>query len=260
MITLYRGIVKGRQRQLKTEGTGIWFSSSIDVARTYSDTVEVWELNDDLNLSAVQMNCNGKSWNEVNTDAIARKYAAKDVILFKDIVDVGPEWLKRIPDEAKKSKDTVHQALQKYFTANDWVVNNHSCINKLRTINFKETKKMNIFENIYEAAEQQRKAGLQGLNEFYVSPEMRPKAVSAEEFVDRFFDEYCDEAGFVNVDKIISKLNSHHSVFALLRTKEVLEQYPLDKEDVLDFVRTFDGSHHAALEQYVSRFCARHEA
>lgn len=259
MITLYRGLVKGRQRQLKTEGTGIWFSSSIDVARTYSDTVEVWKLNDDLNLSAAQMNCNGKSWNEVNTDAIAKKYTAKDVILFKDIVDVGPEWLKRIPDEAKKSKDTVRQALQKYFTADDWVINSLSCINKLRVINFKETEKMNIFENIYEAAEQQRKTALQGLNEFYVPAEMRPKAISAKEFVDRFFDEYCDEAGFVNIDKIIARLNNHHSVFALLRTKEVLEQYPLDKEDVLDFVRTFDGSHHAALEQYVSKFCARHE-
>lgn len=260
MITLYRGIVKGRQRQLKTEGTGIWFSSSIDVARTYSDTVEVWELNDELNLSAVQMNCNGKSWNEVNTDAVARKYAAKDVVLFKDIVDVGPEWLKRIPDEAKKSKDTVRQALQKYFTADDWVINNHSCINKLKVINFKETEKMNIFENIYEAAEQQRKTALQGLNEFYVPAEMRPKAVSAEEFVDRFFDEYCDTAGFVNIDKIIAELPNHHSVFALLRTKEVLEQYPLNKEEVLDFVRTFDGSHHAALEQYVSEFCKKYGA
>lgn len=260
MITLYRGIVKGRQRQLKTEGTGIWFSSSINVARTYSDTVEVWELDDDLNLSAAQMNCNGKSWNEINTDVVARKYAAKDVVLFKDIVDVGPEWLKCIPDEAKKSKDTVHQALQKYFTADDWVINNPSCINKLKVINFKENKEMSIFENIYEAAAQQRKADLQGLNEFYVSPEMRPKNVSAEQFVDRFFDEYCDAAGFVNVDKIVASLPNHHSVFALLRTKEVLDQYPLDKEEVVDFVSTFDGDYHTALEQYISKFCNRYEA
>lgn len=260
MITLYRGIVKGRQRQLKTEGTGIWFSSSIDVAKTYSDTVEVWELNDDLNLSAVQVNCNGKSWNEVNTDAVARKYATKDVVLFKDIVDVGPEWLKRIPDEARKSKDTVRQALQKYFTADDWVINNPSCINKLKIINFKETKEMSTFENIYEAAVAQRKADLQGLNEFYVSPDMRPKNVSAEEFVDRFFNEYCDAAGFVNIDKIISELPDHHSVFALLRTKEVLEQYPLNKEEVLDFVSTFDGDYHTALERYVSKFCDKYGA
>ena len=61
MITLYRGIVKGRQRQLKTEGTGIWFSTSLDVAKTYSDTVEVWRLDDTLPLQAVQINCNGKS-------------------------------------------------------------------------------------------------------------------------------------------------------------------------------------------------------
>ena len=119
---------------------------------------------------------------------------------------------------------------------------------------------MNIFENIYEAATQQRKADLQGLNEFYVSPDMRPKSVSAEQFVNRFFDEYCDAAGFVNVNKIIASLPNHHSVFALLRTKEVLEQYPLNKEEVLDFVSTFDGDYHTALERYVSEFCKKYSA
>jgi hypothetical protein len=119
---------------------------------------------------------------------------------------------------------------------------------------------MNIFETIYESAAQQRKADLQGLNEFYVSPEMRPKNISAEQFVDRFFDEYCDAAGFVNVDKIVASLPNHHSVFALLRTKEILDQYPLDKEEVVDFVSTFDGDYHTALEQYISKFCNRYEA
>lgn len=181
MITLYRGIVKGRRRQLKTEGTGIWFSSSIDVAKTYSDMVEVWELNDELNLTAAQMNCNGRSWNEVNTDSIARKYVGKDVVLFKDVVDVGPEWYKRIPDEAKKSKDTVRQALSKYFTADDWVVNNPDCIKKIQTMEFKENKMNEVFERVFKEAEVLRASEKVGLTEMYVPVEMRPKPVTAEE-------------------------------------------------------------------------------
>ena len=157
MITLYRGIVKGRQRQLKTEGTGIWFSTSLDVAKTYSDTVEVWRLDDTLPLQAVQINCNGKSWNEVNTDALARKYANKDVVLFKDVVDVGSNWLDQLPDEAKSAKDSVHNVLKKYFTADDWVVNNTICINRLRIINFKENKQMNnLYEQIFQEASKRR--------------------------------------------------------------------------------------------------------
>ena len=157
MITLYRGIVKGRQRQLKTEGTGIWFSTSLNVAKTYSDTVEVWQLDDTLPLQAVQINCNGKSWNEVNTDTLARKYANKDVVLFKDVVDVGSNWLDQLPDEAKSSKEPVHSVLKKYFTANDWVVNNDNCINRLRIINFKENKQMNnLYEQIFQEASKRR--------------------------------------------------------------------------------------------------------
>ena len=139
VMKLYRGIVKGRQRQLKTEGTGMWFSSSKDVAKTYSEEVETWELDTSLPLKAAQIYCHQKSWNEVNTDAYAREYKNYDIIIFKDIVDVGPLVLnytkqgdKRTPKEAFKD-----------FTADTIVVNNKDCIKKIQRENFKESETTN---------------------------------------------------------------------------------------------------------------------
>jgi len=139
VMKLYRGIVKGRQRQLKTEGTGMWFSSSKAVAKTYSEEVETWELDTSLPLKAVQIYCHQKSWNEINTDAYAREYKNYDIIIFKDIVDVGPLVLnytkqgdKRTPKEAFKD-----------FAADTIVVNNKDCIKKIQRENFKEGETTN---------------------------------------------------------------------------------------------------------------------
>lgn len=149
VMKLYRGIVKGRQRQLKTEGTGIWFSSSKDVAKTYSEEVETWELDTSLPLKAAQIYCHQKSWNEVNTDAYAREYKDYDIIIFKDIVDVGPLILnytkqgdKRTPKEAFKD-----------FTADTIVVNNPSCLRKVQTEILKEsTETLKHFDKLYHGS------------------------------------------------------------------------------------------------------------
>lgn len=139
VMKLYKGIVKGRQRQLKTEGTGMWFSSSKTVAKTYSDEVETWELDTSLPLRAARIDCHQKSWNEVNTDAYARKYKDYDIIIFKDIVDVGPLVLKYTKQGDKR---TPKEAF-KDFTADTIVVNNKTCIKKIQKENFKESEIIN---------------------------------------------------------------------------------------------------------------------
>lgn len=149
VMKLYKGIVKGRQRQLKTEGTGMWFSSSKDVAKTYSDEVETWELNTSLLLRAARIDCHQKSWNEINTDAYARKYKDYDVIFFKDIVDVGPLVLKYTK---KGDKRTVKEAF-KDFTADTIVVNNPSCLKKVQTEILKEsTETLKHFDKLYHGS------------------------------------------------------------------------------------------------------------
>lgn len=149
VMKLYKGIVKGRQRQLKTEGTGMWFSSSKDVAKTYSDEVETWELNTSLPLRAARIDCHQKSWNEINTDAYARKYKDYDVIFFKDIVDVGPLVLKYTK---KDDKRTVKEAF-KDFTADTIVVNNPSCLKKVQTEILKEsTETLKHFDKLYHGS------------------------------------------------------------------------------------------------------------
>lgn len=148
-MKLYKGIVKGRQRQLKTEGTGMWFSSSKDVAKTYSDEVETWELDTSLPLKAARIDCHQKSWNEINTDAYARKYKDYDVIFFKDIVDVGPLVLKYTK---KDDKRTVKEAF-KDFTADTIVVNNPSCLKKVQTEILKEsTETLKHFDKLYHGS------------------------------------------------------------------------------------------------------------
>ena len=148
-MKLYKGIVKGRQRQLKTEGTGMWFSSSKDVAKTYSDEVETWELDTSLPLKAARIDCHQKSWNEINTDAYARKYKDYDIIFFKDIVDVGPLVLKYTK---KDDKRTVKEAF-KDFTADTIVVNNPSCLKKVQTEILKEsTETLKHFDKLYHGS------------------------------------------------------------------------------------------------------------
>jgi len=132
-MKLYRGIVKGRQRQLKTQGTGMWFTSSLKVAKTYSDTIETWELDEDLDLEGIQIDCQQRSWNEVNTDAYARKYKDYDVIIFKDIVDVGPLVLNYAKIDDRPVKENF-----KDFTADTVVVNNLDCIKKVQKEILKE--------------------------------------------------------------------------------------------------------------------------
>lgn len=134
IMKLYKGIVKGRQRQLKTEGTGMWFSTSEAVAKTYSDEVETWELDTSLPLKAIQINCHQKSWNEINTDAYARKYKDYDVIIFKDIVDVGLLVL----NYTKQGDTRTSKEAYKDFTADTIVVNNPDCIKKIQKEALKE--------------------------------------------------------------------------------------------------------------------------
>lgn len=149
VMELYRGIVKGRQRQLKTEGTGMWFSSSKVVAKTYSDEVETWVLDTSLPLKAAQIDCHQKSWNEINTDAHARKYKDYDVIIFKDVVDVGPLVLKYTK---KGDTRTVKEAF-KDFTADTIVVNNTGCLKKVQTEILKEsTETLKQFDKLYHGS------------------------------------------------------------------------------------------------------------
>lgn len=143
-MTLYRGIVKGRERQLKTQGTGMWFTDSLLVAKTYSNTIEVWELDEDQDIEGIQIDCLQRSWSEVNTDGYARKYKDKDVIIFKDIVDVGPLVL----NYAKKDNRTVKENF-KDFTASTIVVNSKDCIQKIKTINVQEEQKLKESESVY---------------------------------------------------------------------------------------------------------------
>lgn len=169
VMELYRGIVKGRQRQLKTEGTGMWFSSSKVVAKTYSDEVETWVLDTSLPLKAAQIDCHQKSWNEINTDAYARKYKDYDVIIFKDVVDVGPLVLKYTK---KGDTRTVKEAF-KDFTADTIVVNNTSCLKKVQTEILKEsTETLKQFDKLYHGSKngELRKDENHKYNCLYVTP------------------------------------------------------------------------------------------
>lgn len=111
-----------------------------------------------------------------------------------------------------------------------------------------------IFERVYNSAKKQ------DLDEMYVPVEMRPVSVSAEEYVNNFFDNFCDENGFVIHDKIKKWLGgSHHNVFAWYSTWQVLRKYPLDKAEVLEYIKNSRKSNRQALFDYVEKFCNKYD-
>ena len=117
-LILYRGIRD--YHQTKTYGTGLWFSTSKLVALSYSDNVIKKEIETD---NAKIINCKGLSWKKINTDELARKYKDFDIIVFKDVVDMGPNakvFNHFTPAKGSKTAD--------YFTADTVVVNNNDLI------------------------------------------------------------------------------------------------------------------------------------
>lgn len=119
-LTLYRGI--RNYHQTKTYGTGLWFSTSKLVALSYSDNVIKKEIETD-NVKIID--CKGLSWRKINTDELARKYKDFDVIVFKNVVDMGPNAKVFKYFKAEKGK-----RMADYFTADTVVVNNNNLINE----------------------------------------------------------------------------------------------------------------------------------
>ena len=111
-----------------------------------------------------------------------------------------------------------------------------------------------IFERVYNLAKKQ------GLDEMYVPEEMRPVSIPAEEYVNNFFNTFCDEDGFVIHDKIKKWIgDAHRNVFAWYHTWRVLEKYPLDKAELLEYVEKSHKPHRDALFDYVKEFCDRYD-
>ena len=107
-LTLYRGVRDYHQK--KTYGTGLWFSTSKLVALSYSDNVKI-------------IDCKGLSWGKINTDELARKYKDFDVIVFKNVVDMGPNARVFKHFTLEKGKSAAD-----YFTADTVVINNNDIL------------------------------------------------------------------------------------------------------------------------------------
>lgn len=117
-LTLYRGIRD--YHQTKTYGTGLWFSTSKNVARSYSNNI-ITKIVDSDNVKIID--CKGLSWKRINTDELARKYKDFDIIVFKNIVDMGPNakvFKHFTPEKGKSAAD--------YFTADTVVINNNEIL------------------------------------------------------------------------------------------------------------------------------------
>lgn len=117
-FTLYRGVRD--YHQIKTAGTGLWFSTSRLVALSYSNNVITKQIETD-NVKIID--CKGLSWKKINTDKLARKYKDFDVIVFKNVVDMGPNARVFEHFTAEKGKKIAD-----YFTADTVVVNNNDLI------------------------------------------------------------------------------------------------------------------------------------
>lgn len=117
-FTLYRGVRD--YHQVKTQGTGLWFSTSKLVALSYSDNIITKQIEAD-NVKVID--CKGQSWKKISTDELARKYKDFDVIVFKDVVDMGPNANVFKHFTAEKGKK-----ISDYFTADTVVVNNNELL------------------------------------------------------------------------------------------------------------------------------------
>lgn len=121
MTTLYSGKVEGRERQLKTQGTGRWFSTSKAVARSYSRLVRTFQF-DETKYNGLVIDCLGKNYREVNTDAIAKNHVSDyDFIIFKNIVDIGPHYAS--VEITGNPNGSYREELHKFFLADTYVLN-----------------------------------------------------------------------------------------------------------------------------------------
>lgn len=124
-LTLYRGVRD--YHQTKTVGTGMWFSTSKNVARSYSNNIITKTIDSD-NVKIID--CKGLSWRKINTDELARKYKDFDVIIFKNVVDAGPQNAKLF-NELKPLKDESQEDyFKRNYTADTVVVNNKELLSE----------------------------------------------------------------------------------------------------------------------------------
>ena len=103
-LTLYRGVRD--YHQTKTYGTGLWFSTSKNVARSYSNNIITKTIDSD-NVKIID--CKGLPWKKINTDELARKYKDFDVIVFNSKEEYKQKYFNyKEPEISKKNlKDDV---------------------------------------------------------------------------------------------------------------------------------------------------------
>lgn len=122
-LALYRGIRD--YHQIKTYGTGLWFSTSKNVARSYSNNIITKTIDSD-NVKIID--CKGLLWKKINTDELARKYKDFDVIVFKNVVDAGPKYINFINELKPFENEKQGGYLKRNYTADTVVVNNNDLI------------------------------------------------------------------------------------------------------------------------------------
>lgn len=122
-LTLYRGIRD--YHQTKTTGTGLWFSTSKNVARSYSNNIITKVVDSD---SIKIIDCKGLSWKRINTDELARKYKNFDVIVFKNVVDAGPKYVNHFDELKPLKNESQGDYLKRNYTADTVVVNNEELL------------------------------------------------------------------------------------------------------------------------------------
>lgn len=118
-LTLYRGVRD--YHQIKTAGTGLWFSTSKNVARSYSKNIITKTVDSD-NVKIID--CKGLSWKRINTDELARNYKDFDIIVFKNVVDAGPRYINFLDELKPLENEKLEDYLKRNYTADTVVVNN----------------------------------------------------------------------------------------------------------------------------------------
>lgn len=122
-LTLYRGTRD--YHQTKTYGTGLWFSTSKNVARSYSNNI-ITKIVDSDNIKIID--CKGLSWKRINTDELARKYKGFDIIVFKNVVDAGPKYVNHLSELKPLKNESQGDYLKRNYTADTVVVNNEKLL------------------------------------------------------------------------------------------------------------------------------------
>jgi len=124
-LILYRGVRD--YHQTKTVGTGMWFSTSKNVARSYSENV-ITKIIDSNNVKIID--CKGLSWRKINTDELARKYKDFDVIIFRNVIDVGPQNVKLLKELKPLKNESPEDYFKRNYTADTVVVNNKNLLSE----------------------------------------------------------------------------------------------------------------------------------